>query len=52
MYQEDYEGSGGALICMSMNAIAVTSRNAAKTASIISHDGDTVSVLLSDVRIN
>ena len=52
MYQEDYEGSGGALICMSMNAIAVTSRNVAKTASIINPDGSTASAILSDDRIN
>ena len=52
VYQEDYEGSGGALICMSMNAIAMTSRNVAKTASIINPDGSTASAILSDVRIN
>ena len=46
VYQEDYEGSGGALICMSMNTIALTCRNAAKTASISNSDGSTASAIL------
>ena len=47
VYQEDYERCGGSLICVIMNTIAVISRSAAKTVRIISHDGDTVPVLLS-----
>lgn len=41
---------GGSLICVIMNTIAVISRSAAKTVRIISHDGDTVPVLLSAAR--
>ena len=52
MYQEDFEGSGGALICMSMSVSVAKSPKAVEIASIINLAGGIVPVISSVVRMD
>lgn len=52
MYQEDFEGSGGALICMSMSVSVAKSLKAVEIANIINPDGGIAPVILFDVRMD
>ena len=52
VYQEDFEGSGGALICMSMSVSVAKSPKAVEIVSIINLVGGIVPVTLFAVRMD
>lgn len=52
VYQKDFEGSGGALICMSMSVSVAKSTKAVEIVSIINLAGGIVPVISSVVRMD